>query len=180
MAGCVSLTCPACKTVKWLPLYTLRQYFKRGSRFTGHCIKCKSPAIRAGHKMWLTKNAMGSHLSSGGYRQLRPTIIPEHELPMFMAMCPPSTNTVGEHRWVMARLLGRPLKSHECVDHMDGIKTNNDPSNLRLYRAGKDEAGASGYGTYYHEWQMAEKRVRELQKLLSLHNICGANGGTLP
>lgn len=67
---------------------------------------------------------------------------------------------------VMARKLGRPLTSYELVDHMDGIKTNNDPSNLRLYRRGRNEPGeTTGYGTYYHEWQMALARIRELETL---------------
>jgi hypothetical protein len=37
-----------------------------------------------------------------------------------------------EHRVVMERILGRPLRSDEVVHHVDGNKRNNDPSNLRL------------------------------------------------
>jgi len=71
---------------------------------------------------------------------------------------------VFEHRLVMAGILGRPLGSNELVDHMDGIKTNNDPANLRLYRRGRNEPGdTTGYGTYYHEWQLALARIRELE-----------------
>lgn len=70
---------------------------------------------------------------------------------------------VLEHRWNMAKSLGRPLRADECVDHMDGIKTNNDPANLRIYLKGKQQPGSChGYGTYYHEWQMAEARNRLL------------------
>lgn len=78
---------------------------------------------------------------------------------------------VFEHRFVMAKYIGRPLKPYEYVDHMDGNKTNNDPSNLRIYRQGKDEQGAIGYGTYYHELQVALARVRELEaELQALKN----------
>ena len=39
---------------------------------------------------------------------------------------------VKEHRFVMAEILGRPLKSHELVHHADGNQANNDPANLML------------------------------------------------
>lgn len=39
------------------------------------------------------------------------------------------------HRWVMAGYLGRDLESDEHVHHIDGDKTNNDISNLRLMDA---------------------------------------------
>lgn len=73
-----------------------------------------------------------------------------------------------EHRWVMAKTLGRPLKSYEMVDHMDGNRTNNDPSNLRIYLRGKNQPGsASGYGTYYHELQIALARIKQLEAELA-------------
>ena len=64
----------------------------------------------------------------------------------------------------MAKSLGRPLRSDECVDHMDGNKQNNDVSNLRIYVKGKNHPGsANGHGTYYHELQIAQKRIRDLE-----------------
>lgn len=37
-----------------------------------------------------------------------------------------------EHRLVMSNALSRPLKSDECVHHIDGNPRNNDLSNLEL------------------------------------------------
>lgn len=69
---------------------------------------------------------------------------------------------VMEHRWNMAKHIGRPLTSAECVDHMDGNKQNNAVDNLRIYVRGKQQPGSCpAHGTYYHEWQMALKRLRD-------------------
>lgn len=38
-----------------------------------------------------------------------------------------------EHRLVMERKLGRPLRDAENVHHLDGDRLNNDPSNLELW-----------------------------------------------
>lgn len=45
-----------------------------------------------------------------------------------------------EHRYVMARTLGRPLRNEETVHHKDGNRQNNAPDNLQL-RQGKHGKG---------------------------------------
>ena len=47
-----------------------------------------------------------------------------------------SDGYVFEHRLVMARYIGRPLKRNECVHHIDGCTQNNDISNLQMMTVG--------------------------------------------
>lgn len=49
---------------------------------------------------------------------------------------------VLEHRHVMQQKLGRSLEEHERVHHKDGNRSNNNPSNLELWKVKKkDPAG---------------------------------------
>lgn len=76
---------------------------------------------------------------------------------------------IAEHRFVMAKALGRPLRKNELVDHMDGNKQNNALSNLRIYVKGKNMPGeTNGYGTFYHEWQLALAEVDRLKRKLRI------------
>lgn len=84
---------------------------------------------------------------------------------MFRAMMN-RNHSVLEHRWVMAKYLGRPLQSFELIDHMDGNRTNNAIENLRIYLKGKNQPGSQGYGTYYHELQIALARIKALEEQL--------------
>jgi hypothetical protein len=95
--------------------------------------------------------------------------ISDADLPMWSKM-KGTAGSIHEHRWVMAKHLGRALTSSEMVDHMNGNKTDNRIENLRLYVRGKQQPGsAPGHGTYYHEWQMALRRVAEIEGAINGH-----------
>lgn len=45
-----------------------------------------------------------------------------------------------EHDIIAEQILNRPLNSQEVVHHIDGNKSNNEPSNLRVYHSNADHA----------------------------------------
>lgn len=165
------VTCPTCRAVRSFPLYTLRQQMAK-AHFNGQCKKCGQQASRAAATATLrNKYKHRRRVMANGYVAMNSSAVPEADLWLFESMRGKGT-FVSEHRLSMARAIGRPLQTNELVDHMDGNKQNNDPANLRLYLKGKNQPGShNGYGTYYHEWQLAEARnmllQAELEKLRS-------------
>lgn len=90
-----------------------------------HGIKTNQYPRGAGHPNWRG----GRMLMSGYVRVWLPDDDPFTEMA-------DSQGYVAEHRLVMARKLGRALRSAETVHHIDGDKQNNVPDNLQL-RQGK-------------------------------------------
>jgi hypothetical protein len=145
----------------------LRQQLRRDN-FNGQCKPCGQIASREGtFQTKARKNGGRRQLHKSGYVVRGPTSVPAGDLPIFRQM-QNRAGTVLEHRWIMACHLGRALMPDELVDHKNGIKSDNAIDNLRIYIRGKNHEGSSnGYGTYYHEWQMAEAEIRRLKLQLA-------------
>lgn len=93
----------------------------------------------------------GRYLDDDGYVMI---YAPDHPL----ADC---NRRVREHRLVMEAVLGRYLLPNEVVDHIDGDRQHNAPSNLRVFQRNSDHLKATLTGRCPN-WS-AEGRERTLQ-----------------
>lgn len=160
----VRVRCPLCLQIRIRPGSEIRQELKRPT-FKGLCRPCSFKAVAAGtHR--IRRKVRKSLTHHRGYVLITAHSVTDDLLPMYRSM-QTHQQPLLEHRWVMACHLGRSLKSHEMVDHMNGDKTDNSISNLRLYIKGMQQPGSTyGYGTYYHEWQSALSIIAELEAKL--------------
>jgi hypothetical protein len=130
------VTCPVCGREKWYPVAIITQMMKK-SQFEGRCRKCAHAMTRIStRKTLLEKRVRSRVIHASGYVLIGTLDVDDQDLPMFHAM-KNNAGTVFEHRWVMAKSLGRPLFRNENVHHKNGIRTDNRLENLELWDKGQ-------------------------------------------
>lgn len=135
--------CPDCNKTRWVelragkPAYTL-------------CRSCS--AKRRSEQIRNLRWKGGRFQTSGGY--IATILYPDDPFYPMLNSC----RYVFEHRLVMAKALGRCLKSSEIVHHLNGVRTDNRRENLILTDKGNHER--------YTQLKLAQKRIRELEKQL--------------
>ena len=73
------------------------------------------------------------------------------------------------HRAVMEQQLGRYLEPEEQVDHKDGDKTNNDPSNLVLALRGPNQKDHVDRGNHF--WKKSPRNKKKTASSQMVTNV---------
>jgi hypothetical protein len=115
----IETKCPVCGKVYWLKEPSIR------TGKTKMCYKCAISRLKAKGKDHLGyKN--GRVKKPSGYINV---LLNENDPLISMSI---DGNYVAEHRYVVAKKLGRPLKESEHVHHLNGKKDDNRIENLKL------------------------------------------------
>jgi predicted nucleic-acid-binding Zn-ribbon protein len=132
LGPCYTVTCPRCGAKRLYLVSTLRQWINKES-FNGSCISC-----RASSRTSKERSTTGStlKLNHAGYLELRAAQVSDEDVALFDLM-KNRANAVMEHRFIMAKHLGRPLTRQESVHHKNGVKTDNRLENLELWYTGQ-------------------------------------------
>ncbi len=149
---CVRATCPICSEERWQIIQSIRRV-----HVSPRCQQCAHSGQE--HYSW----AGGRHKTEEGYVRIHLATLPASERPLAEPMTW-NDNYLLEHRWVMAKHLGRPLTNDEIVHHRNGIKDDNHQENLGLLTR-KTHGNAWG-DPYYQKWQESLAENERLKKQL--------------
>lgn len=117
----VQIACPVCNDVRWVRIDSTRS-----KSFSGMCLQCHNKftsGMNESHPMWKG----GKHCLKSGYVEVK--LQPDDP---FYSMAR-KTGYILEHRVVMARHMGKCLKSNEIVHHKNGKRNDNRIENLELF-----------------------------------------------
>jgi ribosomal protein S27E len=123
--------CPDCRQTRWVTVYSMK-HAKSG----GRCMRCASQLNMTKYNKGGGSNSPlwkgGRTVAKSGY--VRMTVYPDDPLvEMAFLNVDDGTYHVLEHRYVMAKHLGRCLERGEIVHHVNGNRSDNRIENLRLY-----------------------------------------------
>ncbi len=145
--------CPICKNGRWVLWSDIK-------RLLSH--KCRHCAGMKGNKNHRWKGGLTT--TSGGYRLL--TIYKNDPYYSMAANKKDGVGFILEHRFVMARHLGRCLHSTEIVHHKNGIKDDNRIENLELTILGVHSLKHSlGYSDGYKQGYQDGQSIKMLELL---------------
>src|SRR3990167_5107084 len=152
----VQVTCGHCGNIRWKSPSIIRCLFRK-DQWSNRCRACAQQVLDHPDK--------GRRVVTHNYINLSRKPCSTEQLRYYPTMAG-KRSSIGEHRLVMAVVLGRPLTTHEVVHHWDGNRQNNHSDNLQLFRRGTGEHHA-GHGDLYHELQMALTEIARLKAQLT-------------
>lgn len=128
----------------------------RHPKFTGMCKSC----LHTGPESTTWK---GGRVTKHGYIYVK--VYPGD---LFYEEMANNMGYIAEHRWVMAKHIGRPLKRTEVVHHKNADKTDNRIENLELYISFEEHGQALQERTPHPGYVPAGKLTRVLQMIKQL------------
>jgi len=142
------IACPNCGLERWVELGKMKR-----PNYTGHCVKCSRRLFNnVGNKREKHPGWKGGRIKQRGY-----VYINLKEDSPFYSMAD-HHGYISEHRLVMAKHIGRCLKSWEVVHHKNGIKDDNRIENLELL---PNQAN-------HTQINIMKKKIRELENRISI------------
>ena len=137
------IECPKCKKTRWV----LRSNILKATNFTSLCQRCNG---RSGSENGMWK---GGKIKADSRKENYYLLQHVSKDSPFRCMAD-KRGYILEHRYIIAKKLGRPLKKYEVVHHRNGIKHDNKEENLELLNSKQK---------HYLITKM-EKRIKQLEK----------------